>query len=382
MAFYKRWKDKRKNDTLLYPFIDKDECMINYDLMTLNMLIHIFKWEGLPETIPEFNLELILLIYGHAVINKANGDLYAFYGGLGARPDEYYFPTKTFVNNPYLNFNKIGDIGKDSIVVRNDTLIQGVMPILHRYHSQMVENDITQHLANINMRLMNVLTASDDDDKAECDRFIEDIISGKLSSIQANGFIEGVHTQPYGSSGNGNQVTQLIEYAQWLRGRLMQEFGITGVNTNIKREYVSDTEINSYNNPNTALINDFLICRRRGAEEINKMFGTNITVDYSPEWKKYINFDDEITDPETADEEIKIDETPEEAEAETTGTEPEAEPETEPEETEKEPETEEPETPVEEIIEAVEEIVEEKVEEAKEEIIEEIEGGEDNNETE
>ena len=373
MAFYKRWKGKKKDDTLMYPFIDKDECMINYDLMTLNMLIHMFKWEGLPETIPDFNLELILLIYGHAVINKADGDLYAFYGGLGSRPDEYYFPTQTYVNNPYLNFNKIGTIGKDSVVVRNDTLIQGVMPILHRYHSQMVENDITQHLANINMRLMNVLTASDDDDKAECDRFINDIISGKLSSIQANGFIEGVHTQPYGSSGNGNQVTQLIEYAQWLRGRLLQEFGITGVNTNIKREYVSDTEINSYNNPNTALINDFLICRRRGAEEINKMFGTEITVDYSDEWKKFINFDNELTNPETADEEIRIDETPEEIESENEPVETETtEPETEPEETETEPET------ADEIIEEVIDQVEEIIEDAKEEIIEEIEGGEDN----
>lgn len=373
MAFYKRLKKKKDNDTLMYPFIEKDECMINYDLMTLNMLIHMFKWEGLPETIPDFNLELILLIYGHAVINKADGDLYAFYGGLGSRPDEYYFPTQTYVNNPYLNFNKIGTIGKDSVVVRNDTLIQGVMPILHRYHSQMVENDITQHLANINMRLMNVLTASDDDDKAECDRFIEDIISGKLSSIQANGFIEGVHTQPYGSSGNGNQVTQLIEYAQWLRGRLMQEFGITGVNTNIKREYVSDTEINSYNNPNTALINDFLICRRRGAEEINKMFGTEITVDFSDEWKKFINYDNELTNPETADEEIRIDETPEEMESENEPVETETE--TEPEETETEPET------VEEIVEEIIEEVEEKIEDAKEEIIEEIEGGE-NNDTE
>ena len=353
MAFFQYWKNKLKKDesTLMYPFCDKDECMINYDLMTLNMLIHMFKWSGLPETIPEFNLELILLIYGHAVINEAEGNLYAFYGGLGGLPDEYYFPTQTFVNNPFLKFNKIGDIDKNSVVIRNDTLIQGVMPILHRYHSQMIENDITQHLANINMRLMNVLTASDDDDKAECDRFINDIISGKLSSIQANGFIEGVHTQPYGSSGNGNQVTQLIEYAQWLCGRLMQEFGITGVNTNIKREYVSDTEINSYNNPNTALINDFLICRKRGAEEINKMFGTEITVDYSDEWKKYINYDNELTNPLTADEEIKIDETPDETETET-----------------------ETETVIEEVIEEVEEMIDE----AKEEIIEKIEGGEEN----
>lgn len=377
MAFYKRLKDKNKFGSLMYPFIDKEESLINYDLMTLNMLVHIFKWEGLPETIPEFNLELILLIYGHAVINKDKGDLFAFYGGLGGRPDEYYFPTKTFVNNPFLNFNKIGEIGKNSVVVRNDTLITGVMPILHRYHSQMVENDITQHLANINMRLMNVLTASDDDDKAECDRFINDVIAGKLSTIQAQGFIDGVHTQPYGSSGNGNQVTQLIEYAQWLRGRLMQEFGITGVNTNIKREYVSDTEINSYNNPNTALINDFLICRRRGADEINKMFGTNITVDYSDEWKKFINFDNELTNPETAEEEIRIDETPAEMESENKPVETET---TEPaNETPAEETTEETdETIVEEIVETIEE----KIEEVKEEIIEEIKEGDENNETE
>lgn len=292
MSVFKKLKNK-KGVIDLYPFVDKEQCLINYDLQALNQLIHIFDWRNLPDTIPDYNLELILLIYGHAIINKKDNDLYAFFGGLGGIPDEYYFPSQTFVNNPFLKFSKIGEIDKNSIVIRNDTLIQGVMPILHRYHSQMIENDITQHMANINMRIMNVLTASDDSDKASCDKFIEDLISGKLGTIQADGFIDTVHTQPYGSSGQGNQVTQLIEYATWLKARLFQEFGVNGQNSNIKREYVSDSEINLYNNPNTGTVNDMLICRQRGADEVNKMFGTNITVDFSDEWKRLMNLTDE-----------------------------------------------------------------------------------------
>lgn len=292
MSVFKKLKNK-KGVTDLYPFVDKEQCLINYDLQALNQLIHIFEWKNLPDTIPDYNLELILLICGHAIINKKDNNLYAFFGGLGGIPDEYYFPTQSFVNNPFLKFNKIGEIDKNSIVIRNDTLIQGVMPILHRYHSQMVENDITQHMANINMRIMNVLTASDDSDKASCDKFIDDLISGKLGTIQADGFIDTVHSQPYGSNGQGNQVTQLIEYATWLKARLFQEFGVNGQNSNIKREYVSDSEINLYNNPNTGTVNDMLICRQRGADEVNKMFGTNITVDFSDEWKRLMNLTDE-----------------------------------------------------------------------------------------
>ena len=52
-----------------------------------------FTWSGLPETIPCYMLEMYLQINGYAGICRVNGDLYAFYGGLGGEPDAYYQPT-------------------------------------------------------------------------------------------------------------------------------------------------------------------------------------------------------------------------------------------------------------------------------------------------
>ena len=76
---------------------------IGYDV--INQMQSAFKWNGLPDTIAQQWLECQLLVNGFSNITKVNGDLYAFYGGLGGEPDAYYQPTICVVANPALKFN-------------------------------------------------------------------------------------------------------------------------------------------------------------------------------------------------------------------------------------------------------------------------------------
>lgn len=296
------------NKPQLYPFTDKALAVNNYQRYLLDKTLHLFEWKNLPSTIPQRELELILQVFGSGTFATVNGELYVFKANLGGQPNEYYFPTLSIIANPYLKFNAQLKINEECIVMFNDSLLTGIIPLANKYITQMVENDITQNLANINMRLINLIACKDDDDKERAEKFIKDIISGKLSALQSEEFFGAITTQPYGSTGQGNQVTQLIEYAQWLRTSLLQEFGIRTENGNVKREYVSDSEI-AMNDTNSFLLYDMLYNRKLACEKVNEMFGTDIQVDYSELIKNEM---EEQQDDEYREEDEKKEETDEE----------------------------------------------------------------------
>jgi hypothetical protein len=93
----------------------------------------IFRYNNLPDTIPQNVLERYLQVDGYTIITKANdGKLYVFYATLGGIPDEYYRPTVAIVNNPYLQFNKELRINKDCILCKNDSYLNSLMPLFQK----------------------------------------------------------------------------------------------------------------------------------------------------------------------------------------------------------------------------------------------------------
>lgn len=283
----------------------------------LNRLSSMFKWEGLPDSIPQRMLELYLMSSGACAVTKVGEKLYAFTGGLGGEPDEYYRPTIFTVANPYLDFNKMLRVDEECALVLNDTCHAGLLGLLEQYGTAMVENELSMQVATINSRVMSIITAEDDNAKASADKFLEDIESGKLSAIGAQKFFEGVQTQPYAVRG-ATALTDLIEYEQYLKASLFNELGLNA-NYNMKRESLNSAESQLNNDALTPLIDDMLDCRKRGADKINELYGTEITVDFSSAWK-----DNELEstaelaaikgESETVDEVAEDPETPKESE--------------------------------------------------------------------
>ena len=249
----------------------------------LNRLSSMFKWEGLPDSIPQRMIELYLMSSGACAVTKVGEKLYAFTGGLGGEPDEYYRPTIFTVANPYLKFNEMLRIDEECALVINDTCHAGLLGLLEQYGTAMVENELSMQVATINSRVMSIITAEDDNAKASADKFLEDIESGKLSAIGAQKFFEGVQTQPYAVRG-ATALTDLIEYEQYLKASLFNELGLNA-NYNMKRESLNSAESQLNNDALTPLIDDMLNCRKRGADKINELYGTEITVEFSSAWK-------------------------------------------------------------------------------------------------
>lgn len=272
-------------DCKMYDFKDKEECLRNYVVYMLNRTQRMFEYEGLPDTIPQRMLEMMLQINGFACFAEREGKLYAFWGGLGGEPDEYYRPTICTVANPALKFSDTYKIGEDCVIVRNDSFLYGLIPLFRRYASAMVENDLSFRIASVNTRITSWITAPDDSTKDAGNRYLKDVEAGDLGVCASNEFLDGIKVQPTVNS--QRTFTDLIEYQQYLKASWFNEIGLNA-NYNMKREKLSTTESQMNNDALLPLCQDMLMNRQQCLDEVNAMFGTNISVSFSSSWEKLI----------------------------------------------------------------------------------------------
>lgn len=268
--------------------LDIEEAAFNKDLITKeyikSFLIktqHIFKYNGLPDSIPQKDLEFILQCNGFAVITKVNGDLYALKGNLGGVPNAYYLPTQAVVSNPYLKFSKSLDIDKDCVVMLNDSLYHGLYDIIALNSNLLAECDLSFKYAAINERLSTLIEATNDTAKAEAEEFFKQVINGSGYGVIASPqFLERIQVHNLAA---GTKVQDLIELKQYIYGTFCQQLGIQN-NYNMKREAINEAEASLTTDMLYTLIDDMLEQRRIGLDKINAMYGTSISVELDGIW--------------------------------------------------------------------------------------------------
>lgn len=265
--------------------------IINYMLARLQKM---FKYKNLPKSIPRQYLENYLLVNGSCIIardkkNESDQNIYAFVGAAGGEPDIYYRPTKYMVANPSLQFSAeyyISDTDpnheRDAILVRSDTMWQGLYPMMARYAALISENLLTIRTADVMLRVLALITAPDDSSRLAADQFLKDIVDGKLASIAENRFLDGIRMQNPPSN-NGSYLTQFIELHQYLVGSFYNEVGLNA-NYNMKREALSESETGLNDDSLMPLCEDMLRCRREDMQAVNDLFGTSIEVDFDSSW--------------------------------------------------------------------------------------------------
>ena len=242
-----------------------------------------FNYNNLPKTIPKEQLELLLQRNGYAVITKVNGELYAFYGGLGGEPNEYYLPTIATVANPALKFSKSMVIDKECVVIKNDVMFMGLMPLIQSTSYLLAQADISFKYALINGRMKAIVTAPNDEVKASLDEMFKQIEKGSsLKVVVDDDLMNELKVSPYGSNDNGIDI---IELKQYIIGSFYQKLGIQS-NFNMKREALNSAESALNDDILYPLIDEMLEERQKGVEKINELYGTNISVELSSVWKQ------------------------------------------------------------------------------------------------
>lgn len=305
--FYNFYGRERSQNYVL----DKNKSIHSYKGYMFNRLYKMFKWNGLPDTIPDYMLEFFLMVNGSCVIAKHNSRLYAFIGSFGGEPDPYYRPTQYVVANPALKFNKTFDLflddsqlADDCVFFTNDILWMGLNPLMSRYATLMAENVITMRTADVLLRAIAMLSAPDDKTKAAGELYLKNLEDGKLGVIGENRFFEGIKMQSPPSN-NGSYLTQFIELQQYYKGSFFNEIGLSS-SFNMKRESINEAEAGLNKDTLFPLIDTMLECRQKAASRLNEVFGCEVSVEFDSEWKQ--NLKEEALQIEGMENEISGDE--------------------------------------------------------------------------
>ena len=146
----------------------------------------------------------------------------------------------------------------------------------------MCENAITVRSATIMLRCLALLAAQDDKGYKSSLAYLSKLEAGELGVIYSSSFSDGVKMQSPPSN-NGSYLTQFIELQQYLKGSFFNELGLRA-NYNMKREAIGQGESTLDADSILPLCDNMLKCRQEDIAEINNLFGTEISVDYSSAW--------------------------------------------------------------------------------------------------
>lgn len=304
-----KWQKEPQN---LYNFSDKGKCIDNHVAYMLARTQSMFTYSGLPDTLNPRIIELYLQVNGNLCITEINDDiirksghtelkpgLYAFTGGLGGEYDVYYMPTIYTVANPYLNYSKNLKINDDCIVIPSDSMYYGLLPMFRKYATALTENELSMNVATIVLRLQALISASDDNTKKSAEKYLNDIVSGKIGVIAENQFLDdSLKVTPYATTGAHTTMQNIIELEQYLRATWYNDLGLNA-NYNMKRESINSNESQLNDDALLPLVDNMLKCRQDGFDKVNKKYGTNITVDLNSSWEtnaeSILNQEDEGT---------------------------------------------------------------------------------------
>lgn len=280
--------------------LNKRLSVRKYVWTMLNRTNQMFEYNGLPDTIPKEILELYLQINGQCCITEVGGNLFALPGGLGGPPDPYYRPTLYIAAIPGLrdgdhSFSKSMkitnhldpfspvDYSGECVLVKNDTLMEGLLYMLARYATQLTENDISIRSAQINARAHVNITAETDSEAVSARAYLAALEAGKLEIIMGKAMMDSLNVQNI-SLNSANVIIQLIELQQYLKASWYNEIGLNA-NFNMKREYQSEEELQANTDVLLPLVDNMLECRQVAIEAVNKKYGTSISVDKNSSWE-------------------------------------------------------------------------------------------------
>lgn len=270
-----------KTSKKLYDLRDKEKSLFDFFEQTLNKSLRMFTYVDLP--VPEIEFEKQLQENGYTVVFKYQDKIYCNSGSLsGQEKSPYNQPTEAIITIPALNLSKTFNLETEAVLVKNDFLQIGLKPLILSKGTQIIENRLTMYLKNVLSRAPFTITANSDKSILSAQAFINKLTSGDLAVIAEDSFLKDVNVDSLTQTGQAN-MQDLINYQTYLYGQLYSELGLPGL-THEKQERMLTSEIESQQAAIRPLVDNMLECRKKGIEQMNKLFNGNAQVELDSVW--------------------------------------------------------------------------------------------------
>ena len=246
-------------------------------------IMRLFVWEG-TEPVPAKEIEQRLLIQGHCGIfnfkDPTTGitELTAMFGnfyGVGKYMDEL---PKYMMRCPVWSGSTI--VGKNSIIISNNSLKNPCLELVNHYAYLLAHTDVSLARAMINCRdAGGVPVATSEKQKTDIECYNRKLYNGEDGVIIDFGAL-GVEY-----AGADRHTQQTITDIMDVRQRILKNFyADIGVRASFeKRSNATVNEVEADTSMLLLNIADMIESRKRGADAVNNMFGTDWRVEVAKE---------------------------------------------------------------------------------------------------
>ena len=248
-------------------------------------IMRLFVWENTDDVEPK-EIEERLLLQGHCGITKILGEkeLTAMFGN-------FYGVSKYVDDKPYYMvrcplYSGSRTIGKDIIVIRNNSLKNSTYSLVHHYATLLAHNEVTLVDTLINVRDGGgIPIATTEKQKQSIIAYQSKVFNGQYGVVTDIG---NLGLQYIGSDRKTHQnIMDIVTTREKILKSFYSDIGVRSAfekrSNSVEAEVEADTSLLLLN------LSDMLDSRKKGAEEVNKLFGTNWNVhiakeiDYSTE---------------------------------------------------------------------------------------------------
>lgn len=255
-----------------------------------NVLLARFDWDGLPDSVPQEFLEGILICNGTCGFGMDEYGSGNYYAVPGSYNDEIKGYLPTHYTGQITNVRVSGEVGKDIAVGWNNSTLHPDL-ILMQYASILSEIDVSEKANVLYARFMRIPKVHDQKEKQAILDAIKNISDGKMDAwvsdnIHADELIDGVKEEPFLDLTDIDKIDKLQYLNQYRDNIIKRFFQIYGQKSQVtsKMAQMSVKEAGANDSLSMILTLDALRQREKFCDDINRLFGMNVSVKLSKCW--------------------------------------------------------------------------------------------------
>lgn len=259
----------------------------------LDYLLNMFEYDNVPETIPDREIEVNLLLTGHAVFFRDMGELICIptqiYGF-----DKYYRPTKATYGNVDVKSKDL-IFGKNAEVVFNNRIrgnilqMQGVdgglLTMIQRYARQLADVESTTNIRVKNSRQTSFAVAKSQAMADQLKNLFNKVEVGEAEVLTDTPFLDAFQNVDIASKTDAEKVNDLLIAREKILATFFREIGVK-FQQEQKKAQLTEDEVTA--DEQLLLINPLTMLNERieGLKRVNDHFGTNIQVRINPAYDR------------------------------------------------------------------------------------------------
>ena len=282
---------KKKKDLMkcLYPVNSVPEGFNFWYYKLFNYCLGIYKYNGLPESLPGREILANLIRTGHAVIFEYEGELVTTMTQI-YQYDKYWRPTMAVYGNPRIREKKL-TFGINSEIVyltriqgnilADQQVDSGLNSFICRYARMLADIESTIDIYMVNVRNTSFPVGASDQVRKSLEAFYKSIEIGDRAVITDDRILQAFRNVDISRATSTDRINDFIIARDKILATFFREIGIKFAQEQKKAQLTED-EVTADEQLLLLNVNDMLEVQQEGLDRVNKHYGTKITVELNP----------------------------------------------------------------------------------------------------